>query len=595
MPTRPRSAVYTIYAACALAPALALAIAPAVATPPLEEPVLAVGTAGLSWTSCEGADSYDLLWGDLNVLRQSGGNFGASVLGCLGQVPDLGASHADTPAPGGAWWYLVRAVGSNAAGTYDASSDPTQAAPRDASIETSPYACFDPVAAHAPISILSDGDFTAANGVVRGSGTDADPYLIGGWLVGCATQAQTGVLIQNTLQEFLVRNLQVSYCGDAVRLQNVPGGRVERSRFDHDANGIVLEAGGGQRLEGNTASGLSGTGIEVHQAAGALVKGNSLYGNHAGIRLDDAVDASVHHNDLLGNALQATEQGGSGNAWDDGFPGGGNFWDDYAGVDHCGGAAQNQCSGGDGLGDTPYPIGSAADRYPHIALLRPLGDQVAPVVSIQTPAPNTPFASAQIPVTVSGTDTGFGIARVELRDNGGAWMTASGPQQTPDGETWSGILEALNGSNLIEARGRDFAGNYSTLASVTVTATPPAATWATSLTTDSSSYLKGETVTMHYRVRNITTSPVVVTFTTPTLTHFVVTDSHGAEVWAPIDGTVFYSSRSFAPAVTVDYVMSWDQKDNAGEFVVPGTYHLQADTDSLQDVTAADADITVGP
>jgi parallel beta-helix repeat protein len=593
MTTRPRSALYAVYTACALA--LALSIAPAAATPPLEEPVLAVGTTSLTWTSCEGADAYDLLWGDLNILRQSGGNFGASVFTCLGQVSNPGASHPDVPAPGGAWWYLVRAVGSNEAGTYDNSGDPAQAAPRDASIEISPYACFDPVAAHAPISILSDADFTAANGVVRGSGTDADPYLIGGWHVGCASQAQKGVLIQDTLQVFLIRNLHVSYCGDAVHLQNVPGGRVERTRFDHDANAIVLEGGGGQRLEGNTASGLSGTGIEVHQATGALVKGNSLYGNQAGIRLDGAVDASVHHNDLLGNALQATEQGGSGNAWDDGFPGGGNFWGDYAGVDHCGGAAQNQCSGGDGLGDTPYPIGSAADRYPHIALLLPLGDPTPPVVSIQSPAPNTPFASAQIPVTVSGTDTGFGIALVELRDNGGAWMTASGPNQTPGGETWSGLLESLNGSNVIEARARDFAGNYSALASVTVSATPPPATWATSLTPDSSSYLEGEIVTMHYRVRNITTSAVVVTFITPTLTHFIVTDSHGAEVWAPIDGTTFTSSRSFAPAVTVDYVMTWDQKDNAGEFVVPGTYHLHADTDSLQDVTAADTDITVGP
>jgi predicted secreted protein len=554
-----------------------------------------VDSASLSWTSCEGADAYDLLWGDLNVLRQSGANFGASVLGCLGQVPDLGASRPDAPAPGAAWWYLVRAVGSNAAGTYDSSSDPAQAAPRDASIETSPYACFDPIAAHAPISILSDTDFTAANGVLRGNGTDADPYLIGGWKVDCPTQALTGVLIQDTLKVFLIRNLQASYCGDGVRLQNVPAGRIERTRFDHDANGIVLEGGGGQRLEGNTASGLSGTAIEVHQAAGALVKGNVLYGNHAGIRLDAAVDASVHHNDLLGNALQATEQGGSGNSWDDGFPGGGNFWDDYAGVDQCGGAAQNQCPGGDGLGDTPYPIGSAADRYPRIDRLHPPGDPTPPVVSIQTPAPNTSFSSAQIPVTISGTDAGFGIARVEVRDNGGAWMTASGPQQTRSGETWSGLVEALNGSNLIEVRARDFAGNYSTLASVTVTATPPAATWATSLTTDQVSYLQEETVTMHYRVRNITTSAVVVTFTTQPPAHFVVTDSHGAEVWAPIDGPTFYSTLSFAPAEALDCVMTWDQKDNGGEFVVPGTYHLHADTNSLEDVTAADADITVGP
>jgi len=34
---------------------------------------------------------------------------------------------------------------------------------------------------HDPISILGNSDFTVENGVVAGSGTTEDPYIIAGW------------------------------------------------------------------------------------------------------------------------------------------------------------------------------------------------------------------------------------------------------------------------------------------------------------------------------------------------------------------------------------------------------------------------------
>jgi parallel beta-helix repeat protein len=61
---------------------------------------------------------------------------------------------------------------------------------------------------------------------------------------------------------------------------------------------------------------------------------------------------------------------GSANFWDDGYPSGGNYWSDYAGVD----------VNGDGIGDTPYDIDeNNTDRYPLMYPWSPL-----PVHNINT-------------------------------------------------------------------------------------------------------------------------------------------------------------------------------------------------------------------
>ncbi len=52
------------------------------------------------------------------------------------------------------------------------------------------------------------------------------------------------------------------------------------------------------------------------------------------------------------------------NAWDIGYPSGGNYWSDYNGSDLLSGPYQNE-TGGDGIGDTPYVIDvNNMDKYP---------------------------------------------------------------------------------------------------------------------------------------------------------------------------------------------------------------------------------------
>jgi parallel beta-helix repeat protein len=118
-----------------------------------------------------------------------------------------------------------------------------------------------------------------------------------------------------------------------------------------------------------------GGGIQLMHSSDNVVVGNTLTGNDVGIDVwgMDADGNSIYHNNFVGNTIQASEGQGFGppsiNIWDKGYPGGGNYWSDYAGVDLFSGPYQN-VTGSDGIGDTPYVINANnTDRYP---LMRPV-------------------------------------------------------------------------------------------------------------------------------------------------------------------------------------------------------------------------------
>jgi parallel beta-helix repeat protein len=81
------------------------------------------------------------------------------------------------------------------------------------------------------------------------------------------------------------------------------------------------------------------------------------------------------HNDIIDNKRQALVRGERKATWDNGYPSGGNYWSDYAGVDEMSGPNQDK-PGSDGIGDTPYVIDREnVDRYP---LMRPCAHTPSP-------------------------------------------------------------------------------------------------------------------------------------------------------------------------------------------------------------------------
>ncbi len=117
-----------------------------------------------------------------------------------------------------------------------------------------------------PIVIRSDTDFTADNGVVSGSGTPDDPYIIAGWEIQVPKGTQYGVMISGTTASFILRGVKVFGAGDphgaAFLLSGVRNGTIEDCLVQNSYNGIVISASVGIAMR-DTYLFVTGRGLQV--------------------------------------------------------------------------------------------------------------------------------------------------------------------------------------------------------------------------------------------------------------------------------------------------------------------------------------------
>jgi hypothetical protein len=106
--------------------------------PPSGSPHLLLGTMEgatlLFWEVVSGATGYDILRGDVDMLRNSGGDLGSSTIGCVDTNRSTTSMLFEgTPPVGNAFWFLLRPVNCGGAGTYD-SGGTGQYASRDTTL-----------------------------------------------------------------------------------------------------------------------------------------------------------------------------------------------------------------------------------------------------------------------------------------------------------------------------------------------------------------------------------------------------------------------------------------------------------------------------
>jgi len=163
--------------------------------------------------------------------------------------------------------------------------------------------------------------------------------------------------------------------------------------------------------------------------------------NNYGVRMEDSYsdDNQIYHNNFINNNngdIQAYDE--SDNIWNDSYPSGGNYWDDYNGNDMFSGPGQN-IYGSDGIGDIPYNIsgGDNQDRYP---LMIPWGTY--PPEKPATPSGETQGQTGtSYPYSTSATDPDGDMLEYgwdwdgdgtvdEWDDNDGSYYTSGTPIST---------------------------------------------------------------------------------------------------------------------------------------------------------------------
>ncbi len=179
--------------------------------------------------------------------------------------------------------------------------------------------------AHAPITIGSNSDFTATNGVTGGSGTASDPFVISGWNIEVPPGGAYGVSIRDVTVPFVLTDINVvsydsqpwSNTNYGVEVQNVTYARLQdvavrgfywgvfvaRGRFDLavvESDGAYYEAFSAIGIHNSTFTNLAATnsewGIHIHGSHHVRVTNSSFY------RLNASVVGALevwHSSDIL--------------------------------------------------------------------------------------------------------------------------------------------------------------------------------------------------------------------------------------------------------------------------------------------------------
>jgi uncharacterized repeat protein (TIGR02543 family) len=186
-----------------------------------------------------------------------------------------------------------------------------------------------------PIRIRSDDQFTGTNGVVSGSGTQADPYIIEGWTIdasSCDTSVwpyiKVGIIIDYTSKYFVIRNCTIENAGEygaGISLGFLSNGRMENSVVRNSGSGISLGgcsnvvlfgnmvencrdgisngsySSDGVTISNNTITGCTDMGIDFHYLANSSASGNTISNNSDGIEVFDASACTISNNIVQGN------------------------------------------------------------------------------------------------------------------------------------------------------------------------------------------------------------------------------------------------------------------------------------------------------
>ncbi len=135
---------------------------------------------------------------------------------------------------------------------------------------------------HSAISITENDEFNTSNGVVRGTGTSSDPYVIEGWMIG-STNSSICISVINTDVHFVISKVHLTHAAKGIFFQDVIHGRVESSLLDNLTVGVTVAVSDSCGIVDNTVRNCS-IGVDVMEASNMNIAGNIFKNNGVNIQ-----------------------------------------------------------------------------------------------------------------------------------------------------------------------------------------------------------------------------------------------------------------------------------------------------------------------
>jgi len=178
--------------------------------------------------------------------------------------------------------------------------------------------------------------------------------------------SSTGILLVRAdyvrVLNLTIQNTTENFAASGISLASVKGVEMADCIVTNCGSGLALTNSSENRITRNSITRNKSFGVYLHaNSSFNNFWDNNLTANPTGINI---ADTSCQHNAIYHNnfVLDTNPQIGSGvsTTWDDGYPSGGNYWDDHVNEDLMHGVGQN-LTGGDGIADASY---LGLDKYP---------------------------------------------------------------------------------------------------------------------------------------------------------------------------------------------------------------------------------------
>jgi parallel beta-helix repeat protein len=201
-------------------------------------------------------------------------------------------------------------------------------------------------------------------------------------LINCTEIIARNLNITNNAQGLLLAFTQKSHITNnnltknysAISLRYSSTNRISENNITNNDAGVHILNSSNNTISENTIAQNNLNGIHLTDSSNNTIYGNNITNNSYGIKLSRSSNNLIYHSNFLNNTQQVYDFSWdwpsvtpSINTWDNGYPSGGNRWNDHVNVDLYNGPQQNE-TGSDGIGDTQYVIDpNNRDRYPFIA------------------------------------------------------------------------------------------------------------------------------------------------------------------------------------------------------------------------------------